>query len=149
MIATEIIPNLWVGDIRSSIDTSFLLRNKINVIINCTYKYNFVPGFNGEKIKIPIKDRGINEDIDHMYDYLIEFVPKIYDMIKNGKRILIHCYAGKHRSIALVAAFIVKYTDLNVDTTLNLLQSKWKRIDIYNFNFIESLYRYYSYLTKF
>ena len=144
MIAVEIIPNLWIGDIRSIQDPLFLSKTRFTVIINCTTKYNF-PDIKTINIRVPVRDRGINEDFDMMYEYLVKTVPKIYDLLESGERILIHCYAGRHRSVALVSAFLMKYGKLTLEEVINTLQSKWKRI---GFNFKSSLERYESYLSS-
>ena len=142
MFAVEIIPNLWIGDIRSIQNQSFLHKTKFTVIINCTTKYNF-PDINANLIRIPVRDRGIQEDIDNMYEHLIKKVPVIYELLKNGERILIHCYAGRHRSVALVSGFLMKYGNLSLQEVQDTLQSKWKRI---GFNFKLSLEKYEKFL---
>lgn len=142
MFAVEIIPNLWIGDIRSIQDEPFLYKTKFTVIVNCTTKYNF-PNINAKLIRIPVRDRGIQIDIDNMYEYLIKVVPEIYELLNNGERILIHCYAGRHRSVALVSGFLMKYGNLSLQEVQDTLQSKWKRI---GFNFNSSLEKYEIYL---
>lgn len=139
MIATEIIPNLWIGDIRSALDLDFLERSRISVIINCTTKYPF-PEWNSTQIRLSIRDRGIKEDIDCMYTYLVKTVPIIYKLLSKGERILIHCYAGCHRSVTLVLGFLIRYADMNVQEAIDTLQSKWGRVGL---NFSQSLCRYY------
>ena len=71
MIAVEIIPNLWIGDIRSIQDPLFLSKTRFTVIINCTTKYNF-PDIKTINIRVPVRDRGINEDFElkvHLVSY--------------------------------------------------------------------------------
>ena len=144
MFAVEIIPNLWIGDIRSIQNQSFLHKTKFTVIINCTTKYSF-PDINANFIRIPVRDRGIQEDIDNMYEYLIKKVPEVHKLLNNGERILIHCYAGRHRSVALLSGFLMKYGNLSLQEVEYTLQSKWKRI---GFNFKASLKRYEVYLKQ-
>lgn len=144
MFTVEIIPNLWIGDIRSVQDESFLHKTKFTVIVNCTTKYNF-PDINAKLIRIPVRDRGIQIDIDNMYEYLIKVVPEIYKLLNNGERILIHCYAGRHRSVALVSGFLMKYGNLSLQEVQDTLQSKWRRI---GFNFKSSLEKYEIYLKQ-
>jgi protein-tyrosine phosphatase len=142
MFAIEMIPNLWIGDIRSIQDLTFLDKTKFTVIMNCTTKYDF-PNFKARHIRIPVRDRGIKQDFDMMYSYLIQSVPEIYNLLESGERILIHCYAGRHRSVALVSGFLMKYGNLTLKEVIDTVQSKWKRI---GFNFKSSLERYEMYL---
>lgn len=147
MVATEIIPNLWLGDIRSALDNEFIVKNKINVIINCTTKYPFtkIKGHAFKKIRVAVRDRGIQEDIDDMHGYLIEVVPMIYSMLQNNECILIHCYAGCHRSVTLVLGFLLKYSNLTLQQSIDTLHSKWPRLGL---NFLSSLIDYNGSISK-
>jgi protein-tyrosine phosphatase len=138
MIATEIIPNLWIGDIRSALDPEFLKKFQITVIINCTTKYPF-PSHNSTQIRVPVRDRGTDEDTERMYDYLCTVVPTIYDLLSKGERILIHCYAGCHRSVCLVLGFLIRYAGMTLQQAIDTLQSKWSRVGLH---FSRSLCRY-------
>lgn len=138
MIATEIIPNLWIGDIRSALDLTFLKQHKITVIINCTTKYPF-PNHNSTQIRVAVRDRGIQEDIDTMYNYLHKIVPVIHKLLQKGERILIHCYAGCHRSVSLVLGFLIRYANMTLQQAIDTLQSKWARVGLH---FSQSLCRY-------
>jgi len=138
MIAIEVIPNLWIGDIRSALDRSFLRKYKITAIINCTTKYPF-PDHESIKIRVPVRDRGLDEDIDMMYTCLLDIVPTMYDLLSKGERILVHCYAGCHRSVCLVLAFIIKYADMSLREAISLLRMKWPRVGLH---FSRSLCRY-------
>lgn len=141
MFATEIIPNLWIGDIRSALDVSFLKRCKITVIINCTTKHPF-PNHNSTQIRVAIRDRGVQEDIDLMYKYLHSIVPTIYNLLSDGERVLIHCYAGCHRSVSLVLGFLIRYGNMSLQEAIDTLQSKWNRIGLH---FSPSLCKYALY----
>lgn len=145
MIATEIIPNLWIGDIRSALDIEYLTRYRITVIINCTTKYPF-PNHNSVQIRVAVRDRGIQQDIDIMYKYLCNVVPVIYKLLRSGERILIHCYAGCHRSVALVLGFLICYARMTLQQAIDTLQSKWPRVGL---RFSRSLCRYELHLRRF
>lgn len=138
MFATEVIPNLWIGDIRSALDLAFLKSHRITVIINCTTKYPF-PKHNSIHIRVAVRDRGIAEDIDTMYHALNKVVPEIYRLLSRGERILIHCYAGCQRSVCIVLAFLIRYADMTVQEAIDTLHTKWSRIGLH---FSESLCRY-------
>ena len=43
----EIVPNLWLGNADSALNVDFLLKNDINVIVNCTKNKPFVDQQNG------------------------------------------------------------------------------------------------------
>ena len=138
MFATEIIPNLWIGDIRSALDLDFLKSRRISVIINCTTKYPF-SNYNSTQIRVAVRDRGKPEDIDNMHKYLCDVVPVIYDLLSKGERILIHCYAGCHRSVCLVLGFLIRYANMSLQQAIDTMQSKWTRVGLH---FSQSLCRY-------
>lgn len=144
MIATEIIPNLWVGDIRSALDVDFLSSHRITTIINCTTKYPF-PDYNSNQIRVSVRDRGIPEDTDAMYEYLCKTVPIIYALLHKGERILVHCYAGRHRSVTLVTAFLMRYARMTMKEAIETMQSKWPRVGLH---FAASLCKYQTHLTS-
>jgi dual specificity phosphatase 12 len=144
MVATEIIPNMWLGDIRSALDTDFLKDNNITTIINCTVKYPF-PDIAVNKIRVAVRDRGKQEDYDTMYAYLEHVVPLIYQLMDEGHRVLIHCYAGCHRSVCLVLGFLVKYSKLTLHESIDTLQSKWPRMGL---NFSSSISKYYATINQ-
>jgi protein-tyrosine phosphatase len=138
MGATEIIPNLWLGDIRSALNNDFLTNNHIDVIINCTVKYPFTD-LPVTKIRVSVRDRGIQEDFDDMYLYLEKVVPLIFKLLNEDRRVLIHCYAGRHRSACLVLGFLIKYGHLTLQESIDTVRSKWPRIGL---NFASSISRY-------
>lgn len=139
MMSIEIIPNLWIGDIRSTMNLDFLKGARISVIINCTTKYPFPTDHKAIQIRVPVRDRGIDEDIDNMYYYLCTIVPTIYELLSKGERLLIHCYAGCHRSVCLVLGFLIRYADMTLQQAIETLQSKWTRVGLH---FSRSLCRY-------
>jgi protein-tyrosine phosphatase len=138
MIATEIIPNLWLGDIRSALDLDFLERYRISVIVNCTTKYPF-PDYKSTQIRVAVRDRGIEQDMDDMYTCMQEVIPIIHQMLERGERLLIHCYAGRHRSVCLVLGFLIRYAQMPLQEAIDAVQSKWRRVGL---NFSRTLCRY-------
>ena len=77
---TEILPYLWIGDYKDSMNIEFLHDKKIKVIINCTKDIDFFddPEFiNIKKIRIPVDDRpsvSYVEDNTTMYYNIYEII---------------------------------------------------------------------------
>jgi protein-tyrosine phosphatase len=121
MSVSQILPNLWLGNIFDSRDKKFL--KNIDIIINCT---KTIP-FNSNKtknIRIFIDDNLKKEEIVNMYKYLESVTDYIYKNLKNGKNILIHCHAGKQRSATVVCAFIIRFLNISYINASILLKSK-------------------------
>ena len=93
--ATEILPGLWLGDIKASLDTAFLKDKQIQCVINCTDRHPFADDpIIKIKHRVPVKD---NMDINEMAK-LYQSFDESCDLIKTNivsHNILIHCYAGK------------------------------------------------------
>ena len=117
----EIIPGLWLGNYKSALDVSFLSKNNINVIINCTQHIPFVNQIEDElnidkleTYRIPVNDSLLECDFLLMQDYFKIIIPLLlrkYTIEK--KKILIHCHAGKQRSAILTAALLKVLIDNN------------------------------------
>jgi protein-tyrosine phosphatase len=66
-------------------------------------------------------------------------VPFIHKLLLSGERVLIHCYAGCHRSVCLVLGYIMCYTQFSLQESIDVLQNKWNRVGL---NFLQSLVNY-------
>jgi hypothetical protein len=134
--AVEIIPNLWLGNIKASRNRDFLHDYKINYIVNCTRNYDFDPSAMlpcTKKIRLPLSDTGTEEANHEMYVLLDKAVTYIQRQLINGDHILVHCYAGKQRSAAVIVAYLIKYAGLTVKEGMDVIYNKWQsRPDRYN-----------------
>jgi len=61
----------------------------------------------------------------------------------DNSKILIHCQAGRSRSVTILAAYMIKNFSFDVDTTLNLIKNKRSIIEP-NQYFVTQLKRYYN-----
>lgn len=114
----EIIPNLWLGNLKSSYDKTFLLNHNIKYILrimpDADPKYN-LPHI--KYITIPIKDDQIC-NINNFNDLFDKCADIIHNCIKNKTAILIHCKKGHHRSASFVAAYLIKYINISIDDVI-------------------------------
>lgn len=126
--ADEIIPRLWLGNHKSALDASFLKKNNINVIINCTKNKCFIDkrqennkiSDNIEMYRIPVNDSLLECDFIIMQAYFKIIVPLLLRKYTiEQKNILIHCHMGKQRSAIVVAALLkvlLDYNYIKIDT---------------------------------
>lgn len=116
----EIIPNLWLGNVKSAYNKNFLQTYKIKNIITImddfdkNYKYDDVI-----YLVIPIKDKNAcTKNMTNIFDITTKF---IYNSLANNEPILVHCKKGHHRSAAIVAAFLIKYLNADYLKTLQYI----------------------------
>lgn len=120
-MASRILRNLWIGDMKSSYDIDFLKSNKITDIVNCTKDIPFYEKLkkeNGLIIKhhrVAVEDNLQEEELNNMAEILPIIVQNIGDGIENGKRFLIHCRAGKQRSAIVVFAVMYRFSKIAGD----------------------------------
>lgn len=128
----EIYPGLWLGDLKAGLDNKLLLEHNITCVINCTAAAPFCSLGNIKKIRISVKDNLDPQEIYKMYSSLDKAAILIYKLLPNHN-ILVHCYAGVQRSVAVIAAFFMKYTSLDKNLILQCISSKRAIADGLNF----------------
>lgn len=144
MNITEILPDLWIGN-KFSIENNYFLKEKnIKSIINCTkdlefnHKYKYI-----DNIRISIDDNHNSiENNTILYDNLHGIINYIHNKLNHNDAILIYCDTCKQRSVAIVAAYIIKYGKVSLDQSINYIKSKRSECFIPNINFYEALHKF-------
>lgn len=125
--ANEILPNIWLGNLYSSKDESFLTHFKIKLVINCT-KHNIIPYFYDKLgiicYRLPVYDQKDPGNNEIFLNYKNQLIDVIHQYINQNKPVLIHCYAGAQRSATLLAFYIQKYYSLNIKKCIKLIKEK-------------------------
>lgn len=134
--ANEVIPGVWLGNAISSTDREFFADAKIRAVLNCTTDTinTFAsPASNGvEYLRIPIED---NLEVDQIMlagEYLtlgVEFIRK-WATLKN-EPVLVHCWAGRQRSAAMVVAYLIKYHNMDLPEAIQFVLNK--RPEVFHF----------------
>ena len=141
MSAVQILPQLWLGNIKARFDPEFLRENKISCVINAASrkiveKYAKAP----EHIQCPgvqtyydldLPDKGDARSIQVMRSRLRETSALIRRHLLRGDRVLVHCYAGKHRSPLLVMAFLAEAAHLDYTTTHQTVKRVWPHLSTF------------------
>ena len=121
--ANEIVPRLWLGDYHASQDETFLRANHIDVVFNCTKDVPFVNWIE-HKYRVPVDDNLEEEEIRNLELWAGEVALKIMQHYKAGHRILVHCLAGRQRSAASVAFFLIAYKGMLTEEAIPFIKSK-------------------------
>jgi predicted ATP-dependent Lon-type protease len=104
--ADEIIPRIWLGNVRASTDQDFIKKNNIQVVFNCTKDLPFSPLI-PIKYRVPVDDNLREEEIRNLELWSPEITHKLVTEYRKGNNILVHCMAGMQRSAACVAFLLI------------------------------------------
>jgi len=121
--ANEIIPRLWLGSVKASMDEDFIIRNNIVVVFNCTKNLPFSPMI-PIKYRVPVDDNLEEEEIRNMELWSTEIAYKLISEYIQGKTILVHCMAGMQRSAASVAFMLIAYYKIRALDAMKFIKSK-------------------------
>ena len=111
-IANEIIPRLWLGNVKASTNEAFIVKNQIQVVFNCTKDLPFSPMI-PIKYRIPVDDNLQENEIRNLELWSSEIAFKIMAEYRKGYPILVHCMAGMQRSAAAVAFTLIAYQHMH------------------------------------
>ena len=120
----EIIPNLWLGDYKSSQDIDSLENNNIQLIINLSKNLDFIKNDKITKYRIPIRDNLSKESNIGMIAHFDKAYKLIDDALQNNKSVLIHCRAGVQRAATLTALYLMKKKIYLLKKLRNILSLK-------------------------
>lgn len=118
----EIIPGLWLGNLKSAYSKSFLDKYKITNILTLYEEFDYTKKYsNINYMIIPIRDRDLDSiKLNELFDITGQF---IYQALKKKENILVHCKKGHHRSGATVAAFLIKYCKFEYEKAIKYINS--------------------------
>lgn len=143
----EIIPNLWLGNLKSAYDKQFLDNYKIKNILTVMdefdndYKYNDIT-----YLVIPIKDEDTcDKNMINIFDVATLF---IFNALKSNESILVHCKKGHHRSAAIVAAFLIKYLKIDYYSSLMYLNNLRPYALVRKTCMSDNLFKYYLHINN-
>jgi len=136
---THIKDNIYLGNAYAASNYFILQEHNIGLIVNVTeeipnYYEDFKDGF--DYIQLKIRDQNDENLFDTIHDTLDTINTYIND--NPTKNVFIHCYMGSSRSVSITCAYLIKYYNLHVQESIELIQSKRKIINI-NTTFIEDL----------
>lgn len=150
MSATEIIPDLWIGDYKSVSNQNFIKRVGIKFIVNCSKDIE-ENKFGIENIRINVDDKpSVSHDIDNniIFNALDSTVEYIHKCLLTNKPVLVHCRAGKQRSATIVGAYLMKYGEVDIDKAVYYIRTKRPIAFEPMVNFLPALKKYVSIISK-
>lgn len=148
LMAVKVLPHVYLGDARASLNDRFFNRAGIGAVLNMTANIpnTFKDKDSVEYLRIPVHDSAQKRDVGKMYQYLPVVTEYIYKTtVIEGKNILVHCALGRQRSCAAIAAYLIKFYKMTPIEAMDYIISKkpdsfhWGR----SVNFAKSLNRWY------
>ena len=140
---SEIVDNLFLGDIDDVQSLNFIADHNIQLIINAAEEVS-IPDYAtvNKVINLNWKD-SLKQEIS--FNLLDELIETINEYLHDGKGVLVNCYAGISRSTTIIIAYMMKMFNMKFK------KAYWhvieKRVDVMpNDNFILILKRYEKYL---
>ena len=121
--ADEIIPGVWIGNMRASMDENWLTRHGIVTVFNCTKQLPFHPSIQ-HPYRIPVDDNLQAAEINNMERWAPEIAYKIWLEHKAGHPMLIHCHAGMQRSTTACAFFLMALTQRPLIQVMTFIKQK-------------------------
>lgn len=120
--ANEIIPRVWIGNKDAAHDADFLKAKGFTVIFNCTKDIEPIPlregAWHGKHYRVPIDDNRHPAEIANLATWSPEIVYNMMREYNRGQTILVHCYAGRQRSAACVAMFLIALGRMTTDQAI-------------------------------
>lgn len=141
--ANEIINGIYLGNIESSYDKDMLKKLNITSIISVLYGYNPPYKEDFDYLVINALDSS-DTNLYMVFDLCCEFINKVFEDKGN---LLIHCMAGRSRSVTILAAYLIKNFGISDESAIDLIKSKRPIIGI-NDGFRQQLNKYYKYVNN-
>lgn len=141
MSATEILPNLWIGNCIVAKNKYFFESNQIQISINCT-KDTVENSISKKTLTLSVSDSLQKEDITKMYRLLDSTCDYIYSSLMANYGVMVFCYAGKQRSATVIVAYLIKYGKMSLRDAINAVKSKRSSIFTPGINFQEALVKF-------
>jgi len=121
--AHEILPRLWLGNIKAALDEDFIKQHRITTVFNCTKDLPFSPSI-PIKYRIPVDDNLKEEEIRNMELWSSEIAYKILAEYLDGKTVLVHCAAGRQRSAASVAFLLIVHLKMRGNEAIKYIHER-------------------------
>ena len=123
---TQIIDRIFIAGVDETYSTA--IKSKVTHFLNVASEIVISERVDHIYTKIAIPDDDEYSDITTILDDCLAW---IYNAIKNGGSVCIHCLEGKSRSVCVCIAYICVYMKYTYDDAYIIVVKKRPHIDIY------------------
>ncbi len=145
--ADQIIPNVWLGNLKAAHDETFLNNAGIQVVFNATKDAPFHPSIR-RRYRVPVDDNLQESEIRNLELWSYEIVYKLLKEYKEGRPVLIHCHAGMQRSPAITAMFLMTLYHMSADQAMAYIRNKRPIVFLPSANFENAIRGFERSLTQ-
>ena len=121
--ADQILPGLWLGNMKASQDEVLLRNAKIEAVFNCSKDLPFHPSIK-RRYRVPVDDNLQQAEIRNMELWSYEIAVKMNNEYKEGRPILVHCAAGMQRSPAAIAFFLMATKRMSASQAMAFIKER-------------------------
>ena len=134
----EILPGLWIGDSYSRKNSSWLSKEGIRVIINCTPDLEFVNMSSIFHYRYPMRDgakgdsnwkamkNGSDVILKHYGYWITDSSGNIHHQPskKEVSKVLVHCHQGLSRSASVIGCYLIRYCRWSGEGAIGWIKSR-------------------------
>lgn len=117
---SQILPKLWLSDVNTAREKSFLINENITHILNCAEEVDARPSC--YKIPITIVHIPMEDDETPIIEkQLQEAISVLNTWDQEGHTVLVHCRAGISRSATVILAWLIQYKGMSFDDAWSIV----------------------------
>lgn len=119
----EIIPGIFVGNYKAADDVNMLYQKGITCVLDCAKElpdYAIQQNGDMELMRLDLEDT-LTEDLLRVLPASLAWLSAHRE---NGDAILIHCAAGRSRSVAVCVAFLIHTYHISPTMALDMVQQR-------------------------
>jgi len=138
----EIIPNVWLGNLKNALNTNFKETFNITKIIKPDKDLFFLG--KSENYNFDVKNRIQKYEIDKLIEYVLEVTEFMNVNLINNNGILV-VGENSEKSAVIILSYIIRYSKIPQDQAKKILSSKYN-ILINNYDFtLKKIQNYFNY----
>lgn len=119
----EICPQLWLTDIRTVMTED--ISEHDHVITVCEEDVSDLVEPNNYQFELlPATGKAGPPPTDHTFKEFNQAVDTVVQHLSDGDSIVTHCHSGTSRSVAVAAAALARYDDIEFESALKTIQCK-------------------------
>lgn len=124
---SQIESNLWIGTYGNAYDQQFLEERKITHVLCCAKEfpskppYMYITSYANQWFYLPLVD---DESDFYTRMHLEEGAKKINEWLSAGHTILVHCHAGRSRSVSVAMAYYMIYRKMSLSISYWYIKQK-------------------------